>query len=389
MNIHEYQAKEVLVRFGVPVSRGRVADSVEGVVEAARAIGGNRWVAKVQVHTGGRGQAGGVVLADSEDQLREFAGRWLGQCLKTYQTGTDGLLVQKILVEECTEIGRELYFGAVLDRETRRVVFIASREGGVEIETVARDNPEAIFRQTLDPVMGPMSWQARRMAARLGLDVLQTRQFSALFVSIANAFTELDLSLVEINPLVVTVAGDLLCLDAKLNVDSNALYRQADLLTLRDTSQEDARELRAQEHDLNYVALDGDIGCMVNGAGLAMATMDIIKLHGGEPANFLDVGGNATRERVSEAFRIILEGEDIRAVLVNIFGGIVRCDLIAQGILEAVRDIDIHIPVVVRLQGNRAEDGLGLLAESGLAIASVADLDEAAQTCVRMAAAGV
>lgn len=385
MNLHEYQGKQLFAEYGLPVSQGYACDSVDEAVAAADRIGGERWVVKAQVHAGGRGKAGGVSLVKSRDEIREFARRWLGQNLVTYQTDEKGQPVGKVLVESCTDIARELYLGAVIDRASRRVVFMASTEGGVEIEKVAEETPEKILKAAIDPLVGAQPYQARDMAFRLGLEGKQVKQFVSIFLGLSKMFHECDLALLEINPLVITEAGDLHCLDAKINIDSNALYRQPRLQAMHDPSQEDAREAHAANWELNYVALDGSIGCMVNGAGLAMGTMDIIKLHGGEPANFLDVGGGATRERVTEAFKIILSDDKVKAVLVNIFGGIVRCDLIAEGIIGAVKEVGVKVPVVVRLEGNNAEKGAALLSESGLDIIAAASLTDAAQQVVKAA----
>ena len=344
------------------------------------------WVVKAQVHAGGRGKAGGVKLVDSSAAVAEFAEHWLDKRLVTYQTDADGQPVSKILVEACTDIHSELYLGAVLDRASRRIVFMASTEGGVEIEKVAEETPEKILRAEIDPLTGPMPYQGRELAFRLGLEGQQVKQFVTIFMGLAKLFQDKDLALIEVNPLVITDAGNLHCLDAKIVADSNALYRHPDLQAMHDPSQEDAREAHAAEWDLNYVALDGNIGCMVNGAGLAMGTMDIVKLHGGAPANFLDVGGGATKERVTEAFKIILSDDNVKAVLINIFGGIVRCDLIAEGVIGAVAEVGVTVPVVVRLEGNNAELGQKVLADSGLNITAASSLTDAAQQVV--AAAG-
>ncbi|PHI30265.1 ADP-forming succinate--CoA ligase subunit beta [Budvicia aquatica] len=385
MNLHEYQAKQLFARYRLPVPTGYACNTTQETVEAAGKIGAGPWVVKCQVHTGGRGKSGGVKLAKTKDEIRDFAHRWLGQRLATYQTDAAGLPVSQILVESATDIDRELYLGAVVDRSSRRVVFMASTEGGVEIEKVAEETPELIHKMILDPLTGPMPYQGRELAFKLGLSGKQINEFTNIFVGLGKLFLECDLSLVEINPLVVTKAGDLICLDGKLDVDNNALYRQPELREMRDPSQEDARESHAAQWELNYVALDGNIGCMVNGAGLAMGTMDIVKLHGGDPANFLDVGGGATKERVTEAFKIILSDEKVKAVFVNIFGGIVRCDLIADGIIGAVGEAGINVPVVVRLEGNNAELGVKKLSESGLNIIGASSLTDAAQRVVAAA----
>ncbi|MCY4297206.1 MAG: ADP-forming succinate--CoA ligase subunit beta [Gammaproteobacteria bacterium] len=385
MNLHEYQAKRLFAEYGLPVSRSVTVDSAAGVEAATAELGGGRWVVKAQVHAGGRGKAGGVKLVDSAADARAFAEHWLGRNLVTYQTDAGGQPVRQILIEECVAIESELYLGAVIDRASKRIVFMASTEGGVDIEKVARETPAKILRAAIDPLTGPQAHQGRDLAFRLGLSGKQVKQFTSIFLALARLFQELDLSLLEINPLVITAEGDLNCLDAKLNIDGNALFRQPRLRELRDPSQEDGREARAAEWDLSYVALDGDIGCMVNGAGLAMGTMDIVQLHGGSPANFLDVGGGATAERVAEAFKIILSDSAVRAVLVNIFGGIVRCDLIADGIIAAVREVGVALPVVVRLEGNSAIEGRRRLAASGLRITAAGSLRDAAEKAVAAA----
>ena len=383
MNLHEYQGKQLFAEYDLPVSRGHAVDSAEEAVKAAESLGGSKWVVKTQVHAGGRGKAGGVTVASSTTEVSDFAGRWLGKNLVTYQTDKSGQPVSKILVEECIGISEELYLGAVVDRSTRQVVFMASLEGGVEIEKVASETPEKILRAAIDPLVGPQPYQGRELAFRLGLTDDQVKQFVKIFLGLARMFIEKDLSLIEINPLVITEQGNLNCLDAKVVVDSNALYRQPVLKGMHDTSQEDEREVHAATWELNYVALDGNIGCMVNGAGLAMGTMDIVKLHGGSPANFLDVGGGATKERVAEAFKLILSDEKVRAVLINIFGGIVRCDLIAEGVIGAVQEVGVTVPVVVRLEGNSSEKGRAVLADSGLNIIPADSLTEAAKAVVQ------
>ena len=385
MNLHEYQAKQLFREYGLPVSNGFAVDTAEQAAAATEKIGGSRWVVKAQVHAGGRGKAGGVQLVDSGQEAKAFAEKWLGQNLVTYQTDANGQPVNKILVEECVSIERELYLGAVIDRTTRRIVFMASTEGGVEIEKVASETPEKILKATIDPLTGPLSYQGRNLAFELGLSGAQVKQFSALFLGLSKLFIDLDLSLLEINPLVITSEGDLNCLDGKINVDGNALFRQPKLESMQDSSQEDEREARAAEWDLNYVALDGNIGCMVNGAGLAMGTMDIVQLYGGKPANFLDVGGAASKERVTEAFKIILSDKKVSAVLVNIFGGIVRCDLIAEGVIGAVNEVGVSVPVVVRLEGNNAELGREVLDKSGLNILAASSLSDAAEKAVSAA----
>ena len=386
MNLHEYQAKKLFADYGLPVSEGYAVDTADQAVAAAEKIGGTRWVVKVQVHAGGRGKAGGVKLADSLDDVRAFADQWIGKRLVTFQTDEDGQPVSKIYVESCTDIATELYLGAVVDRGTRRVVFMASTEGGVEIEQVAEETPEKILKTMIDPFVGPQPYQGRELAFELGLEGKQVQQFSALFMGLAKLFHELDCSLLEINPLVITETGDVHCLDAKVNIDGNALYRQKPIEAMRDLSQEDEREAQADEFNLNYVALDGNIGCMVNGAGLAMGTMDLVKLHGGNPANFLDVGGGATKEAVAEAFKIILSDDSVKAVLINIFGGIVSCATIAEGIIGAVQEVGVTVPVVVRFEGNNSDLGRQTLKESGLNIIPGESLVDAAEKAV--AAAG-
>jgi succinyl-CoA synthetase beta subunit len=386
VNLHEYQAKKLFADYGLPVSEGYAVDTADQAVAAAEKIGGTRWVVKVQVHAGGRGKAGGVKLADSLDDVRAFADQWIGKRLVTFQTDEDGQPVSKIYVESCTDIATELYLGAVVDRGTRRVVFMASTEGGVEIEQVAEETPEKILKTMIDPFVGPQPYQGRELAFKLGLEGKQVQQFSALFMGLAKLFHELDCSLLEINPLVITETGDVHCLDAKVNIDGNALYRQKPIEAMRDLSQEDEREAQADEFNLNYVALDGNIGCMVNGAGLAMGTMDLVKLHGGNPANFLDVGGGATKEAVAEAFKIILSDDSVKAVLINIFGGIVSCVTIAEGIIGAVQEVGVTVPVVVRFEGNNSDLGRQTLKESGLNIIPGESLVDAAEKAV--AAAG-
>ena len=385
MNLHEYQGKQLFAQYGLPVSKGYAVDTPEAAAEAAQKIGGDKWVVKAQVHAGGRGKAGGVKLVDSPEAAKAFAANWLGKNLVTYQTDENGQPVSKILVETCTDIAQELYLGAVVDRSTRRIVFMASTEGGVEIEKVAEETPEKILKAIIDPLTGAQPYQARELAFQLGLNGDQVKQFTKIFLGLAQMFEEKDLALLEINPLVITDAGNLHCLDAKVVIDGNAVYRHKDLQEMHDPSQEDEREAHAASWDLNYVALDGSIGCMVNGAGLAMGTMDIVALHGGFPANFLDVGGGATKERVTEAFKIILADDKVKAVLVNIFGGIVRCDLIADGIIGAVKEVGVSVPVVVRLEGNNAELGAQRLAESGLDIIAATSLTDAAQQAVKAA----
>jgi len=382
MNLHEYQSKRLFAEYGIPVPRGIAADTADAAVAAARELSGKLWVVKAQVHAGGRGKAGGVKLARSLDEVRDCAAGMLGKRLVTHQSGPEGLPVNVVYVEEGSDIGRELYLSMLVDREVSRVAFIASAAGGMDIEKVAAETPEKIFTVAIAPDAGLQDYQARQLGFGLGLDKKQMRQFGDLIKRLYRLYIECDASLVEVNPLITTKAGDIVALDAKINVEGNALYRQPRLVEMRDTSQEDEREREAAEHDLNYVSLDGDIACMVNGAGLAMATMDLIKLHGGEPANFLDVGGGATSERVAEAFKLILSNENVAAILVNIFGGIVRCDLIAQGIISAVKEVGVQVPVVVRLEGTNVDKGRELLKESGLDIIAATDLTDAAKKAV-------
>lgn len=387
MNLHEYQGKQLFAQYGLPVSKGVACDTAAEAVAAAKQLGGNKWVVKAQVHAGGRGKAGGVKLVENDADIAAFVDQWIGKNLVTYQTDAKGQPVSKILIEECTDIAQELYLGAVVDRSSRRIVFMASTEGGVEIEKVAHATPEKILKTSIDPLTGAQPYQARELAFKLNLNGEQVKQFTKIFLGLAKLFIEKDLALIEINPLVITAEGNLHCLDAKIGVDSNAMYRHADLQAMHDPSQEDAREAEAAKWELNYVALDGNIGCMVNGAGLAMGTMDIVKIHGGEPANFLDVGGGATKERVAEAFKIILSDDKVSAVLVNIFGGIVRCDMIAEGIIGAIKEVGVKVPVVVRLEGNNAELGSQKLKDSGLDIIAASSLTDAAVQVVK--AAGV
>ena len=384
MNLHEYQGKELFAKFGLPVSKNKVITSADDVVSACRDIGGNKWVVKAQVHAGGRGKAGGVKLVSSPEEGVEFANHWLGKRLITYQTDSNGQLVNSILVEECTDIAKELYLSAVIDRGSQRIVFIGSSEGGVNIEEVAENTPEKIIYEPIDPLTGPMGFQSRKISKVLGLDGEQSKQFAKMLPQLTDLFVTHDLSLLEINPLVITQGGKLHCLDAKINIDSNAIYRQPEIQAMHDPSQEDPRESEAALNDLSYVSLDGNIGCMVNGAGLAMGTMDTIKYFGGSPANFLDVGGTATQERVSKAFKLILADPEVKVVLVNIFGGIVRCDLIAEGILAAIEEVGVSIPVVVRLEGNNSDIGSNILAESSAEIVSLNSLEDAAKKAVEL-----
>ena len=385
MNLHEYQAKTLFRAYGVDTPRGQLAHSPDEAVAAAEALGGNVWVVKAQVHAGGRGKAGGVKVAKSLDEVRQYASQMIGSTLKTKQTGDVGLPIHKVLIEEGLDIVKELYLSVVVDRASKRVSIIASAEGGMDIEEVAEKSPEKIHSIGISPAAGYFPYIGRRLGFAMGLDKKQVGQLATLLQGLYTLFIEKDLSMVEINPLIITGDGKLLALDAKIGTDDNALYRHKDLAEMRDPTQEDERENKAQELELNYVALDGNIGCMVNGAGLAMATMDIVKLHGGEPANFLDVGGGATAERVKEAFKLILTSPEVKSILVNIFGGIVRCDLIAEGIINAAKEIDLKVPVVARLQGTNVELGRKMLDESGLAITSADDLTDAAQKAVAAA----
>lgn len=383
MNLHEYQAKTLLAKYGLPVQQGVVASTPQEAAAAFDQLGGKFAVIKAQVHAGGRGKAGGVKVVKSREEAAEIAANLLGKNLVTYQTDAKGQPVNSVLVcEDMYPVQRELYLGAVIDRSTRRVTFMASTEGGVEIEEVAQNTPEKILKVTVDPLVGLLPFQARDVGFALGLDDKQIKEFTQLMTGAYQAFVENDFALFEVNPLAVRGDGRLACVDAKIGIDANALYRQPELAAQRDKSQENERELQASEFDLNYVALEGNIGCMVNGAGLAMATMDIIKLYGGQPANFLDVGGGATKERVIEAFKIILADESVQAVLINIFGGIVRCDMIAEAIIAAVKEVNVTVPVVVRLEGNNAELGAKLLNESGLTLISAQGLADAAQKVV-------
>ena len=382
MNIHEYQAKQVLGAYQVPVPRGRVAFTPDEAVKAAEELGGPVWVVKAQIHAGGRGKGGGVKVVKSLEEVREEATRMLGMTLITHQTGPEGREVGRIYVEDGSDIARELYLSALVDRATSRISFIASTEGGMDIEEVAAQTPEKILTIDVDPAGGISGHHGRQIAFALGLEGDQVKQATALIANLYRAFVEKDMSLLEINPLVVTGAGDLICLDAKVNFDSNALYRHDDIMDLRDLAEEDPAEVKASEFDLSYIKLDGTIGCMVNGAGLAMATMDIIKLYGAEPANFLDVGGGATKEKVTEAFKIIMSDDNVEGILVNIFGGIMRCDVIAEGVVAAARETRLAVPLVVRLAGTNVELGQKILSESGLTIIPADDLDDAAEKIV-------
>ena len=382
MNIHEHQAKALLAGFGVPVPRGEPAFSVDEAVAGANALGGPVYVVKAQIHAGGRGKAGGVKVVKSVDEVKEVAGALLGKTLVTHQTGPQGREVQRLYIEEGCDIADELYLSLLVDRGNSRVTFIASSEGGMDIEEVAETNPEKILSLGIDPATGLQPHHVRRLAAVMGLSKDTAKQLPSFLSGLYRAFTELDASLVEINPLVVTGGGDLLALDAKMSFDGNALYRHADVMELRDLAEEDPAEVRASEFELNYIKLDGNIGCMVNGAGLAMATMDIIQLRGGSPANFLDVGGSATAERVTEAFKIILSDANVKGILVNIFGGIMRCDIIAEGVVSAARTLGLDKPLVVRLEGTNVEEGKKIMAESGLDIIPADNLADAATKIV-------
>jgi succinyl-CoA synthetase beta subunit len=386
MNFHEYQAKELFAAYGIPVPRGIVAATPTAAVEAARELGGDMWVVKAQVHAGGRGKAGGVKLAKSLDEVRAESQRMLNMKISTFQTGGLALPVDNVLIAEAVDIASELYLSALVDRANRCVTFIGSAAGGVNIEEVAAKEPEKLITVRVDNTAGLQPFQARQMGFGMGLNGLQVRQLTKIMSSLYRLFLDKDLSLIEVNPLIIDESGDLLALDAKINADGNALFRHPDLSAMRDESQEDPTEVAASKHDLNYVTLDGNIGCMVNGAGLAMATMDVIKLNGGEPANFLDVGGTSNAERVAEAFKLILSSESVEAILVNIFGGIVRCDEIARGIIAAVQEVGVKVPVVVRLEGTNVDQGKALLNESGLAIIAADDLNDAAQKAVAAAA---
>ncbi|MFH4354563.1 MAG: ADP-forming succinate--CoA ligase subunit beta [Neisseriaceae bacterium] len=384
MNLHEYQAKALLKRYGLPIQDGILATTPEAAAEAFERLGGATAVIKAQVHTGGRGKAGGVKLAKSKLEAKQIAEQMLGQRLVTYQTDSHGLPIHGVLVcEDMYPVQKELYLGAVIDRSSRRVTFMASTEGGVEIEKVANETPEKIFKLSVDPIVGLQPYAARAIGFRLGLNESQIKQLVHLVLGIYQAFIENDMALIEINPLSIRANGDLVCVDAKIGIDSNALFRHPKLAQSQDKTQENERELKASELGLNYVALEGNIGCMVNGAGLAMATMDIIKLYGGRPANFLDVGGGATKERVIQALKIILEDQSVKAILINIFGGIVRCDMIAQAIIDAVKEVNIQLPIVVRLEGNKAKEGDQLLNNSGLKVIAAKGLADAAEKVIQ------
>ena len=382
MNFHEYQAKQLFADYGIAVPAGRVARSPEEAVDAAKAIGGDFWVVKAQIHAGGRGKAGGVKLARTLDEVRDYAKAMLGTRMETYQSAGVALPIDCVLVTQATDIAQELYLSVLVDRGTQSVTFIASSEGGVDIEKTAQENPDAIQTLNVNFVQGLQPYQCREMGFALGLSAKQVNQLTRIMLGLYRLFNEKDLALVELNPLAVLKNGDLAVLDGKVNSDDNASFRHPDLVAMRDIRQEDETEVAASQHDLNYVTMDGDIGCMVNGAGLAMATMDVIKLEGGEPANFLDVGGGANKERVTEAFKLILSDEDVKAIFVNIFGGIVRCDMIAEGIIAAVKEVDVKVPVIVRLEGTNVEEGKKLLRESGLAITPADDINDGARKAV-------
>ncbi|MGP1959285.1 MAG: ADP-forming succinate--CoA ligase subunit beta [Arsenophonus sp. NC-CH8-MAG3] len=385
MNLHEYQVKQLFTHHGLPVPTGYVCKTVKKAEDATVKLGTSPWVAKCQVHAGGRGKSGGIKVVSNRNEVRLFAENWLGKRLVTYQTDACGQPVNQILLEAATDIYKELYLGVIIDHAICRIVFIASTKGGVEIEKVAEQTPELIHKAIIDPLTGPMPYQGRELAFKLCLSGKQIEQFTKIFMGLATIFFERDLVLIEINPLVITKQGDLICLDGKLSIDSNALYRQIKLQKMRDISQEDPREAYALEWKLNYIALDGNIGCMVNGAGLAMGTMDMVKLYGGAPANFLDIGGDATKERITEAYKIIVFDKNVRVVLVNIFGGIVRCDLIADGIIGAVKEIGEKIPVIIRLEGNNSELGAQKIVASSLNITLATSLTDAAEKAVAAA----
>ncbi|MEW4369223.1 ADP-forming succinate--CoA ligase subunit beta [Paenibacillus kandeliae] len=384
MNIHEYQGKQVLKQYGVAVPEGKVAFTVEEAVEAAQSLGSPVSVVKAQIHAGGRGKAGGVKVAKSVDEVREYAQELLGKVLVTHQTGPEGKEIKRLLIEEGCDIQKEYYIGVVIDRATGRIVIMASEEGGTEIEEVAEKTPEKIFREVVDPAIGLQPFQARKLAYAINIPTKLVNKAAQFMLSLYTAFVDKDCSIAEINPLVVTGDGQVLALDAKLNFDSNALFRHPDILELRDLAEENEKEIEASKFDLSYIALDGNIGCMVNGAGLAMATMDIIKYYGGEPANFLDVGGGATTEKVTEAFKIILSDENVKGIFINIFGGIMRCDVIANGVVEAAKQIGLDRPLVVRLEGTNVELGKQILAESGLNIVAADSMADGAQKIVAL-----
>ena len=382
MNFHEYQAKQLFAEYGIAVPAGRIARTPEEAVEAAKSIPGDLWVVKAQIHAGGRGKAGGVKLAKNFDEVKQYAAAMLGTKMATYQTAGVELPVDTVLISEGTDIDKELYLSVLVDRGTQSVTFIASAEGGMDIEQVAEENPDAIKTINVNYVEGRQPYQCRALGFDLGLNAKQANQLAKIMLGLFKLFNDKDLSLVELNPLAIVASGDLIALDGKVNSDDNANFRHPDLVAMRDIRQEDETEVKASQHDLNYVTMDGNIGCMVNGAGLAMATMDVIKLNGGEPANFLDVGGGATKERVTEAFKLILSSDKVEAIFVNIFGGIVRCDMIAEGIIAAVKEVDVKVPVIVRLEGTNVEQGKALLQNSGLAITPADDINDGARKAV-------
>jgi succinyl-CoA synthetase beta subunit len=385
MNLHEYQSKQLFIKYGIPTPVGYTATTRNEAKAAAEKIGGSVWVVKAQAHTGGRGKAGGVKIAKTIDEVQQYSEEMIGMTLVTHQTGADGLPVNMVYIEPASEIDREIYLSVLLDREQEMISFVASAAGGMDIEEVAEKEPEKIYKIAISPASGLMDYQIRQLAFGIGLNKEQLRQFSIIVKRMYVLFLENDASLIEVNPLIVSKTGEVIALDAKINIDSNALFRQKEIMSYRDASQEDAVENEAAENELNYVTLDGDIACMVNGAGLAMATMDLIKLHGGEPANFLDVGGGATSDRVAFAFKLILSNKNVRAILVNIFGGIVRCDLIAEGVISAVKEVGVSVPVIVRLEGTNVEKGRSLLKQSGLEIITASDLTDAAKKAVAVA----
>jgi succinyl-CoA synthetase beta subunit len=386
MNFHEYQAKQLFADYGIAVPAGRVARTPEEAVDAAKAIGGDFWVVKAQIHAGGRGKAGGVKLAKTLDQVREYAKAMLGTKMETYQTAGVALPVDSVLVTQATDIAKELYLSVLVDRGTKTITFIASSDGGVEIEKTAEENPDAIKTLNVNFVQGLQPYQCRELGFALGLNAKQVNQLSKIMLGLYKLFNEKDLALVELNPLAILTSGDLAVLDGKINSDDNATFRHPELAAMRDIRQEDETEVLASQHDLNYVTMDGNIGCMVNGAGLAMSTMDVISLNGGSPANFLDVGGGANKERVTEAFKLILRAPEVKAIFVNIFGGIVRCDMIAEGIIAAVKEVDVKVPVIVRLEGTNVEKGKEILKNSGLAIIPADDINDGAKKAVAAAA---
>ena len=387
MNFHEYQAKELFAQYGIPVPAGKIARTPEEAVDAAKSIGGNFWVVKAQIHAGGRGKAGGVKLAKTLDEVRAYAKAMLGTNMATYQSAGVALPVDTVLVTQATDIAKELYLSLLVDRSTKSITFITSSEGGMDIEQVAAETPEKIQTLHVNYVQGLQAFQCRQVGFAMGLDAKQVGQLTKIMLALFKLFNDKDLALVELNPLAILTDGNLAVLDGKVNSDDNASFRHPDLVAMRDIRQEDETEVKASQFDLNYVTMDGNIGCMVNGAGLAMATMDVIKLNGGEPANFLDVGGGANKERVTEAFKLILSDPDVKAIFVNIFGGIVRCDMIAEGIIAAVKEVDVKVPVIVRLEGTNVEKGKDMLKNSGLAIQPADDINDGAKKAVAAIAA--